>query len=244
MYFGIAAAMKCTPLLFALYFLVRGRVLAAGLLLTVFLVASLLPDLIASPADYATWLQKWYAMYLAPMFSVESRFGVWTSGQLFNQSLIGSVHRWCTTGWTLDGGFAIVPVAPRLSPTAMKLVILAAAAGCSVVSLVTMLRSRYSAWHCGIVCCGMLLFSPMSSVAHFGLLVLPAFLLARAVFVERAMLAAVPLALMLGLAAAVNKDLLGAKLYSLGLWYGSAMAGALVALLSGWAALSTPPRRG
>lgn len=243
-FFGLAAAMKCTPLLFAIYFLFRGRVLAAGLLLAVFGLASLLPDLVSSPADYSTWLQKWYAMFLAPMFSVESRFGIWASGPLYNQSLIGSVHRWCTTGWSLDGGFAIYPVAPRLSPSAMKLLILAAALVCGVLSLVTMLRNRDMAWHCGIVCCGMLLFSPMSGVAHFGLLVLPAFLLARAVVVKRGRLAAVPLALMLGLAAAVNKDLLGAKLYSLGLWYGSAMAGAIVALLCGWAALSTPPKRG
>ncbi len=235
--FGIAAAMKCTPLLFAPYLLYRRRPLAAGVVLAVAVAASLLPDLIHSPTDASTWLSKWYRIFLAPMLGAEHRPGVWASDILFNQSLIGAINRWSLTSWAIDGKFQTFLVAPRLSPTEMKSAILVLAAGIGAVSLLALRRSLSLPWECSLVLCGMLLFSPMSSAAHFGVLMLPACLLARAAVLDRSRLAVVLLAGMMIAAYASNKDLLGAKLYSIGLWYGIVMAGAAIALAASWLGL-------
>jgi hypothetical protein len=67
----------------------------------------------------------------------------------------------------------------------------------------------------------MLLLSPMSSKAHFGVLVVPGFVLGRAAlrsgsrFLWACFLVSVALALL------SNKDPLGEKLYTLTLWYGT-----------------------
>jgi hypothetical protein len=66
----------------------------------------------------------------------------------------------------------------------------------------------------------MLLLSPMSSKAHFGVLILPGFCLARRVIVARDGVLWTIFFLALALGMISNKDPLGDKLYSLTLWYG------------------------
>lgn len=232
---GLAAAMKCTPLLFALYFIVRGRYLAAAWLVAVAIGASLLPDLIYSPPDASTWLAKWFNLFLAPMASAEHRPGVWASDIIFNQSIIGAVNRWSMTAWSLDGGFHTYLIEPLLSPGAMKAIVLAAALTLGGASLWFMIRCRDLACECAIVICGMLLFSPMSSPAHFGVLILPAFLLAR----SHSRFAHACAAVMLVFALAGNRDLIGVANYSLALWYGSITAATLAALLGTWRVVAT-----
>src|SRR5262249_25656162 len=77
----------------------------------------------------------------------------------------------------------------------------------------------------------MLLLSPMSSKAHFGVLVLPGFLLARTA-AERGRLPGVLLAAAVALALVANKDPLGERLYTMALYY-STVTGEAVALLAG-----------
>lgn len=228
--FGLAAAMKCTPILFAPYLLVRGRIFAALWLVVIAVGVNLLPDTIHSPKDASSWLMKWYSTYLAPMASAEHRPGVWASDIIFNQSIIGAVNRWSMTEWSTNGGFRTHLIVPLLSPKAMKAIVLAAALVLGGISMILMFRKRDMACDCSIVICGMLLFSPMSSPAHFGVLILPAFLLAR----SPSRLARSCLAVMFLAALASNKDLLGATLYSLGLWHGTVMLAALAALLGMW----------
>lgn len=233
--FGLAAAMKCTPLLFALYLVIRGRFAAAAWLVCVAIGVNLLPDLINSPPHFSCWLAKWWTIFLAPMAAAEHRPGIWASDIIFNQSIIGAVNRWTMTSWTLSDGFRAFLIEPRISPTVMKLSILGSAALLGTASLAAVIRGRLlpeasrSALECSLVLCGMLLFSPMSSPAHFGLLILPAFLLAREALLNRGRASAVMLAFMLAAAYASNKDLLGGTLYSLGLWHASITAGALAA---------------
>src|SRR5262249_38815550 len=82
---GLAAGCKCTPLLFALYFLWRARWLAAGWLVTVALGVNLLPDLMHSPPRGGSWLSEWFALYLQPMQASNYYPGMWASEPIYNQ---------------------------------------------------------------------------------------------------------------------------------------------------------------
>jgi alpha-1,2-mannosyltransferase len=95
--FGLAAAMKCTPLLFAPYLLLRGKRVAAVVVFGVFVGASLLPDLVHAPKTHSTWLQKWVSLFLAPMTRADHRPGEWASAIVYNQSLLGAFNRWSGT---------------------------------------------------------------------------------------------------------------------------------------------------
>jgi hypothetical protein len=248
--FGLAAAMKCTPLLFAPYLLVRGKPLAAAWLVAVFLGASLLPDLIARPAAGGTWLARWSAEYLEPMARPDYAPGVWASDVIFNQSLVGLTNRWATTRCEAAGGTVVVPaVPPAAGPAEMRSWILAAAAACGGLALAGMIAARRrsaadpaaTVWECGMILAGMLLFSPMSSPAHFGLLLLPGFTLARAAVVGRRPWAGPCLVVALAGSLLTNKDLWGQAIYTAGLWYGSATAAALACLFACVAALVSTP---
>ena len=105
----------------------------------------------------------------------------------------------------------------------------------------------------GVVLLLMLLLSPMSSKAHFGVLLVPGFCLARSALAggQGRYASRVLLGLAVGLAVVANKDLLGGRLYTLALWYGSAtwqalalLAGCLLALRGRQAQAAAPPARG
>jgi hypothetical protein len=244
--FGLAAAMKCTPLLFAPYLLLRGRVIAAGWLVAVFFAANLLPDLASRPAGGGTWLGRWHAEYLSPMARPDYAPGVWASEIIYNQSLVGLANRWATTTWEPAGDAVIVsPVPPAAGPAEMRLWVLAAALVCGGLALVGIIAARrrpnvgadVTVWECGTVIAGMLLFSPMSSPAHFGLLLLPGFALGRAAVVRRRLWAWPWAIVALAGAVLTNKDVWGDAVYTAGLWYGSATAAALACLAGCIAAL-------
>ena len=243
--FGLAAAMKCTPLLFVLYLGYRGRWGAAFWMLAVAAGASWLPDAVHAP-EHGTWLGRWYADYLAPMFRPEYVPGVWASEIVYNQSFTGMLNRFSSTTWLVQRGKAfVVPVEPLFDRDALKLTLAGLVAFCGTVTLgVRLFAKPHAERHrvaCegGMVVAGMLLFSPMSSPAHFGLLLVPGFLFARLALVEGRRALWLPLAVLLLGAAFANKDLWGARLYTLGLWYGSTTMAAVAALLGCWYLLAT-----
>ncbi|MCS6977225.1 MAG: DUF2029 domain-containing protein [Gemmatales bacterium] len=121
---GLAAGMKCTPLLFAPYLVGRGR-WAAGLGVGVLaVVLNLLPNLTASPPDGGLWFGEWIERYLSLLARSDHHPGVWGSAVTLNQSWSGAVYRWLATTWTWDtGGVRVVTVEPLLTPMAMKLVV-------------------------------------------------------------------------------------------------------------------------
>ena len=82
----------------------------------------------------------------------------------------------------------------------------------------------------------MLLFSPMSSKAHFGVLILPGCCLARGAFRDKRYWLVPALLGALVLAFLSNKGLLGERLYTLSLWLGLVMWETLL-LLAGCFAL-------
>ncbi|MGL4553264.1 MAG: glycosyltransferase family 87 protein, partial [Gemmataceae bacterium] len=88
--FGVAAALKCTPLLWMPYLVWRGRFAAAGLMLAVAAGTSLLPDLIARPPA-----GTWAGVYVARLaeHGQTAPLGVWGTDPLYNQSLAGTSLR-------------------------------------------------------------------------------------------------------------------------------------------------------
>lgn len=225
--FGLGAAMKCTPLLFAPYLLIKGKPLAALWLILIAIGANLLPDLVNRPAD-GTWVSNWYSIYLAPMARPDYSPGIWASEIVYNQSLVGAMNRWTSTTWSVVDNKVEVQAVPALLPAnELKRLLIGCFAGLGTLALAAIIRGRKSerniAWECGMVVSAMLLMSPMSSVPHFATLLLPGLLFAQMAREHRTKSMFVFGTVLLSGALATNKDLIGSKNYTIGLWYGSAM---------------------
>ena len=225
--FGLGAAMKCTPLLFAPYLLIKGKPVAALWLILIAVGANLLPDAIHRPAE-GTWVSKWYEMYLAPMTRPEYSPGVWASDIIYNQSLVGAMKRWTSTTWSVvQNKVEVRAILASMPPSEMKRLLVGCFAGLGTLALAAIIRGRNSergiAWECGMVVSAMLLMSPMSSMPHFATLLLPGLLFAQMVKERRTKSMFVFGTILLLAASATNKDLIGSKNYMIGLWYGSAM---------------------
>ncbi len=238
--FGLAAAMKCTALLWAPYLLWRRRPAAAALLLAVALGVNLLPELVNRPGAGGTWLGVFASRYLAPLTGRDHVPGSWGSDIVYNQSLSGAAQRWLLTEPRWSGGECTVEnTGAAVSPLTVRAVLLGSEFLLFVLAVRALGRPFRPAadpnnevLEYGVVLASMLLLSPMSSIAHFGTLVVPGFCLARRAINQRD---AVLTALLLAAATAglaSNKDLLGGNLYTVALWGGCVMLNTL-ALLAG-----------
>ena len=193
---GAAAAMKCTPLLFAPYLLWRRKPGAALLLVVVAVGLNVLPDLLLPQAGGGSYLVDWVRFVrneLGP-----SAPGTWRSDLLLNQSLAGFFNRLARFGLPLStAALQAEPVAAwtipwlRLATYGTGLLMLAVSAWRvgkawqppQIVSAreplpIDATRLRVG-WEASVVVCLMLLLSPMSSKAHYVVLFLPCLMLAR-----------------------------------------------------------------
>ncbi len=220
--FGLAAALKCTALLWFPYLLWRGRPFAAAWVVVVALGVNLLPGFISSAPSGRPWLEEYRTRFLSPLTAKDHVVGTWGSDIMYNQSLAGTGQRWF--------------VADRedpLAPGVLRGIVLAAGAALVLTTLGVCGRAfrklpqrsaetiDRQAIEFGMVLMLMLMLSPMSSKAHFGVLIVPGFLLARAAHASgsRLLWACVILSAALGIVS--NKDPLGEDLYTLTLWYGT-----------------------
>jgi hypothetical protein len=228
---GVAAACKCTALLWAPYLLWRRRPFTAIWLLLVAVGVNQLPDLISSAPESRAWLDRYASRFLKPLTASDHYIGTWGSDAVYNQSLTGLAQRWCTTSWTWTAGDCTIGQRlPLIGPQALRVCVYGAEM--SVLAAVLWIcgspfrklpKDNYgsrNALEYSMVLLLMVLLSPMSSKAHFGTLVLPGFCLARAALRSRRQLLKGVLvgAVVLGLLC--NKDPLGERLYTLSLWYG------------------------
>jgi hypothetical protein len=252
---GVAAGVKCTPLLWCPFLAWRGHWRAALWLVCVAVGVNLLPDLVHRPPDGGTWLAEWASRHLAPMAGATYHPGRWFSEISYNQSLAGAANRWLTTTWAwTPAGLAVTnrPGAP--SPGVLRWLLypaelaLLAAAGWAVG------RHRRcdgrpadgapprEAVTYSTVLLLMLLLSPMSSKPHFCTLFLPGFCVAR-----RAVAANRPCRWLLGLAVAAGavgtKGLWGGGVAALALWCGNVTWGALFLTAGCGYLLLQPPVR-
>jgi hypothetical protein len=229
--FGLAAACKCTALLWTPYLLWRGRPLAAIWLLVVAFGVNLLPDLVSSAPEHRTWLDRYVSHFLKPLTASDHYIGTWGSEAVYNQSLTGLANRWCKTTWNWEATDCTIEQRPPvIGPQALRICVY----GVQLSMLAAVL------WICGrpfgkalddpggprdaleysMVVLLMVLLSPMSSKAHFGTLILPGFCLARAALRSQGRLLKGVLASAVVLGLLCNKDPLGERLYTLSLWYG------------------------
>jgi hypothetical protein len=228
---GLAAACKCTALLWSPYLFWRGRPLAALWLLVVAVGVNLLPDLVSSAPDDQSWLGRYGSRFLKPLTASEHYIGTWGSDAVYNQSLTGLAQRWCTTTWSWKArDCTIEPRLPPIGPGTLRVCVYGAELG--LLSAVLWVCGRpfrklrdepdesLHSLECSMVLLLMVLISPMSSKAHFGTLVLPGFCLARAALHSQGRLLKVVLAGAVVLGLLCNKDPLGERLYTLSLWYG------------------------
>lgn len=188
---GVAAAMKCTPLLWVGYLVYRGHVRPALLLVAVALGLNLLPDLVCpTPRNL---LLSWFEQHLQPMAHAGHAVGTWGTIPLLNQSLAGTALRWfTTTAWIGRDGFGC---AARAEPLLMPLRISVYSASAVLLGIAALALRRPSvaaaaptprnALEFSVVFLLMLLLSPMSGKAHFGTLILPGFVLSLVAVRER-----------------------------------------------------------
>jgi hypothetical protein len=247
--FGLAAAMKCTALLWIPYLVWRGKARAAIWLLAVAFGVNFLPDLVNRSPSGRPWLAEYADRFLRPMTTASYTPGNWGSDLVvYNQSLSGAANRWLRTTWVW-GPTNCEPV-PQASPAGPEVVrglvysleaLLLLATALALGRPFQPLRDRPDelpgrlALESSVVLLLMLLLSPMSSKAHFGVMLLPGFCLARAARATRSPFPAVVLGAALTTALLSNKEPLGERLYTLTLWYGSVTWNALFLLAGcGW----------
>lgn len=195
---GAAAAMKCTPLLFAPYLVWRGKARSAAVMVLVIVVLNRLPDFFW-PREGGLYLADWVGTFLVKV--ARTAPGVWDSDLILNQSLCGLVNRFVQSGipLTLSQLPSALTTLSSTTTTGIRLLtygltgaLLFATArtfgqpGKSAALVKPAGRTaRWSELQTSIevsaIVCLMLLLSPMSSKAHYVVLVLPCMLLARAV---------------------------------------------------------------
>jgi hypothetical protein len=229
---GVAAAMKCTALLWLPYLLWRGRARAAAWLLCVAFGVNLLPELVNRPASGQLWLVEFASQFLRPLAASDHYAGTWGSDILYNQSLAGAGHRWLLTtfAWT-DTSCVSEPRPDPVSPLTLRIVLYGVQAALLLLTVLAVGRpfrrlereaetGERAVLEFSAVLLLMLLLSPMSSKAHFGVLILPGFYLARAAFCSgnRAVMLCLLPSVVLGLLS--NKSPMGDRLYTLTLWCG------------------------
>lgn len=205
---GASAAMKCTPLLFAPYLLWRGRLRAAAVMVLAAVGLNRLPELLYPQRSGGSYLAEWIHTFLGTVGREAP--GTWYSDLLLNQSLAGLWSRYVQIGWPLSTSqLPSGPLVPSAEATALlrwlvygSLTLLAAAAAwrmwppgwptclpASADSASSSAAARAGrslarqrlAWEMAICLCLMLLASPMSSKAHYVVLVLPCLLVARSI---------------------------------------------------------------
>ena len=228
---GVAAACKLTPLLFLPYLIYRFRWKAIMAFVVGFLFCNFIPDIILGlPPEGKPRPMIFIERFLAPMTKPDFVPGTWGSEIIYNQSLAGTGKRFTQTHIeTKEGKYSVIiepdnSQSPKVKPILMGLVLFGTVMTffCwgwpgNPSNLNTTATPQF-ALEASMILCAMLLLSPMSSKAHFGILILPAFCLARMLESKQKALAIFFLAIPLMMGILLNKDLSGANIYTLLLW--------------------------
>jgi len=182
---GVAAAMKCTPLLFFGYFVWRRKWAAAGWLIVVAVVCNLMPDLVSRPPGGGWWVGDWFHNLIRPMGAAGYRPGDWYTSVIFNQSLSGAMYRFCETSWSVVRGDNLVAMdrAGALGAGILKMITYAIEGIVLGGALWAFIKKGGATarvgLECSVVLLLMLLISPVSSKPLFCTVLLPGLILAR-----------------------------------------------------------------
>ncbi|MFC1888711.1 glycosyltransferase family 87 protein [Thermodesulfobacteriota bacterium] len=181
---GVAASFKATPLLFVPVFAWQRRFAAAALTALATGIMLWLPDLFFSRLDGEYWVMAWYHTFIAGIGVGETATdeGAWRAWNMLNQNLAGTLYRLATPVKPI-GRFVWDVSLVDLGSTALKATTLALQA--SILAFLcwctrpklgvddSQLEGGFRRLgEAGIVACGMVLLSPMSSKAHFCVLLM------------------------------------------------------------------------
>lgn len=254
---GLAAGMKCTPLLFVPYLIWRGRTASAAVIVLVAVAANFLPDVCYPQQSGRFYLQDWRDEFLVVSQQVPP--GTWFSGLIQNSSIAGASQRLFRYG--LPTSLDVVHSAKLAAADVPQLRMVVAVASALLLAVTCWFvgRPRFTfrlrdvdalngnkdrfAIEVSAVLALMLLLSPMTSRAHLSILLLPAFLLVRsAAFGEgRASRYFVAALFVLGPLAA--KGFMGKTLGELALAWSFPTCFALTTLAGMWTLLAAARRR-
>lgn len=190
---GLAAGIKCTPLLFVPYLAWRGKWIAALWLIAVAVGVNFLPDLAHPSPSGGFWAVDWFTNYVQPLGQQNSAPGAWFAEISGNQSLSGAVNRFFMTGlkWA-EQGVEVIESKTSLSPVALRALTLLLYAIVAIPAGFALWRRRRGrkdypprddrfadALEFSIIFLLMLLLSPRSSRTHFGIMLLPTLCVGR-----------------------------------------------------------------
>lgn len=228
---GIAAACKLTPLLFLPYLIYRFRWKATLAFVVGFLFCNFIPDIILGlPKEGRPRPIIFIERFLAPMTKPDFVPGTWGSEIIYNQSLAGSAKRFTQTHLeTKEGKYSVIIENDNSQSSKVKMVLISLVLFGTAMTVfcwglpgipneLNAPGSAQIALEVSMILCAMLLLSPMSSKAHFGILILPAFCIARMLESQKKILAFCFLIIPLAMGILLNKDLSGANVYTLLLW--------------------------
>lgn len=256
---GLGAAFKGPPVLFGVYFLWRRDWVAGLAVFATAIGVNLLPDLV-SHAPEGLWVEVWLKRWVMPATDIDRAMGAWATPGIFNianQSLAGTLQRLVNTDLVAQGRDLVVVAKTELVATRpLKMVTYAVMAFLGLAdAIASVLGDRRRAAMPGAddrearalelatVPLLMLLFSPMSGLAHFPIVAPAAALLAHRAVKRRDPWAAVPLAVAIIIALILNKDLVGGHVYDTVQWAGGATLATLALWFGTTAALLRPAVR-
>ncbi|HEY2106226.1 MAG TPA: glycosyltransferase family 87 protein [Candidatus Binataceae bacterium] len=237
---GIAAAMKCTPLLWVAYFAWHRALVAAGMVAAVAIGLNLLPELMR-PGRHPGLLVQWVRSFGLIPARLSIAPGIWGSAMFYNQSLSGAVGRFGLTRLIPSaGGFATVPRAAALSAPMLKVIAYGLEAALLAATFAVQRGPQRReepgisvpaiSVESGAMLALMPLLSPMSSPPHFALLILPGFCAARLGLIEGRRRAVMLLLIAIACSISYPRILTGSTVHDLAMWFGVVGWGALALL--------------
>jgi Glycosyltransferase family 87 len=219
--FGMAIALKASPLIALPYLLIKRRFAAVAMLMAVAAGLTMLPDLLLPPKKSWHVVEWFYEVVLGPLRGYSNVFEkpLWTVANPLNQSFRGIVSRFID-GQAQPNEFALV-----LSLFTGLWIVAA-----SVPILKALPNDRLIPIDGAILAVSMLLLSPVTSRSHFIALVLPLAILAAAAFRERSLrwLTIGTLIVSFMFLTLSTGDQVGSKISGWSLWYGIPMWGVLI----------------
>jgi hypothetical protein len=247
---GLATAMKCTPLLLVPYLAWRRWYVAAALVALTAVAANLLPEFCYPQQSGGWYLADWKRHFLDVSHRVPP--GTWFSGLAQNQSLAGTFQRLFRYGLPLSTSAITGGEFPIDSIPLLRGCVYGASALLLAMTLYFGRRGRrgfdfrssedndagvamrHFAAEVSAVFALMLLVSPMTSRAHYLILILPSLLICRAAIIDSDRFFRWLLPVLLVCGPLVTKGLIGKTLGDLALAWSLPTCYALACLAGMW----------